>query len=1248
MNRKCTTLLSGTALFVIVVALATVSTVVMGQTAAVKLLDMVYTNNPAEESSINAYKAGIRAALWSRNDTVSGKKVEFIETRPGSTETEVHAAINETMTRNPDILAVIGPADDNTLQYALPVLEQYHLVALGPYTAGSAVRVWEPHYYFFRSGPMSGLYAHVWYAVAHLRVRRLGYMYLSDVSYGDIEYTAAVSLMEGMGLELCGAFTLPGTKEWDKDDSEFQAEWEKFAATRPQSVIIFGKPSKTTAAFIQMMLSDSRVNTAYLQSPFGTQSMLISSWKDAVDAGIPFVPGRVITTGTNPLPSDLRYEAIKRFQTVMGDYLENSSQSEYPKDPKYFLEDDVIGETMVCGWIAGEIIVQALGSVDGTADRHDFEESLFKQRRYVVEDLVIGDFGGECVGRAESQGAVCECNQGGRTVLIKIFGENFKAEVMLDAEFSFPLADCYPTSTAMLTPASVLTFVVNNSRRGRYATEEMQKGAYAALPPYFERARDFTMSSLYGTRGDFKDALIAEIEVRLVDIFVGVVVPAALEVEGVIFVDPIGVDAMMHLARRDVIYLSSTLNQEYFLEAEYISKQPEEPIHAVILGLFPEDIHELLRRTLLTFDLHLSSVTYLYPDDSIIAVMPTEGWVFVVGIDTDEALPLHQFVVDHPKLRIFIPSSEQHVMFMYLKALNVDSGTDRIFFATNIPHWNDPNPTQSVVKDYQEAFPDPSDRSPLSITSFVAYNVIMTVAARMDKMSPELFIHSLYAYMVFSLDDLVYGPFKENTEGGCTDTSDSKCLVNYGATHISIWSLSRTLDPTVPTITPPSTPTMEYTEPVKENMPIQKLAGIIGGSVAAGLLLIGFLLFFLCRPQSARDNANAPKEPTDPVTLVFTDIESSTALWAACPEIMPDAVATHHRLIRALIAKYRCYEVKTIGDSFMIASRSVFAAVQLVRELQQSFLHHDWGTGAIDDAYHEFEEGKAAEDDEYVPPTARLDAAVYRQYWNGVRVRAGMHTGLADIRHDEVTKGYDYYGSTSNTAARTESVANGGQVLLTRAAYMALSTAEREQVDVTALGPVALRGVPKPVEMYQLDAVPGRTFAALRLDREFIDFDESGSESQSVSSSSKNESISSSSNPLVILLTDLFAPLPQQQRLKVLQMIGERWNISVPSSKSNSAKQASEETIARLAMKLNRVLTRKAELMKGEQGVGEGTFIGSIASSGTNRRSVISVTFDETVDLDRRRRSRLRSTMERNSLSTSMIESRPPPGFFFS
>ncbi|ORC86653.1 receptor-type adenylate cyclase, partial [Trypanosoma theileri] len=142
---------------------------------------------------------------------------------------------------------------------------------------------------------------------------------------------------------------------------EFQAEWEKFAATLPQSVIIFGKTSKTTEAFIEKMMSDSRVNEAYVQSPLGTQGTIISYYKAAVAAGTPFVAGRVITTGSNPLTLDTRYEAVMHFQTVVTNYLKNSNQSDY-HNPEVFLEDEVVGELMVGGWIAGEIIMETLAS----------------------------------------------------------------------------------------------------------------------------------------------------------------------------------------------------------------------------------------------------------------------------------------------------------------------------------------------------------------------------------------------------------------------------------------------------------------------------------------------------------------------------------------------------------------------------------------------------------------------------------------------------------------------------------------------------------------------------------------------------------------------------------------------------------------------------------------------------------------------------------------------------------------------
>ncbi|ESL05321.1 receptor-type adenylate cyclase [Trypanosoma rangeli SC58] len=442
----------------------------------------------------------------------------------------------------------------------------------------------------------------------------------------------------------------------------------------------------------------------------------------------------------------------------------------------------------------------------------------------------------------------------------------------------------------------------------------------------------------------------------------------------------------------------------------------------------------------------------------------------------------------------------------------------------------------------------------------------------MDKVTAEVLANFFYTNLAVTVNGMLYGPFADGTE--CVAAGGAECVKNYGATHISVWSLARALDPAVPVLFPAVTPSMRYAEP-GSGLTTAQLIGIIVAVALLVTIVVAVVVVVLRFCRDSRDNVNAPKEPTDPVTLVFTDIESSTALWSACSELMPDAVATHHRLIRVLIAKYGCYEVKTVGDSFMIACKSVFAAVQLVRELQQVFLRHEWGTSALDAAYRKFEEGRAEETEGYVPPTARLDAAVYRHYWNGLRVRVGVHSGLCDIRRDEVTKGYDYYGDTANMAARTESVGNGGQVLLTRAAYMALSTAEREEVEVTALGAVELRGVPRPVEMYQLDAVPGRSFAALRLDRQAAELDDDGEEWGSSDEASASTAMSGVSHTIVTVLAVLFGTFAAPLRLKILRPLCERWRVSVPRGVGAAhEEEACRVAMERLAAKMGRVMEK--------------------------------------------------------------------------
>lgn len=94
------------------------------------------------------------------------------------------------------------------------------------------------------------------------------------------------------------------------------------------------------------------------------------------------------------------------------------------------------------------------------------------------------------------------------------------------------------------------------------------------------------------------------------------------------------------------------------------------------------------------------------------------------------------------------------------------------------------------------------------------------------------------------------------------------------------------------------------------------------------------------------------------MTVVFIDIDYCTELWAGEPETMPPAVAAYYRLIRETIDKYWAYEVKILGDAFMIVCKDAYTALQLARDVQVKLLLNDWQTHIIDAAYRRYEENK--------------------------------------------------------------------------------------------------------------------------------------------------------------------------------------------------------------------------------------------------------------------------------------------------
>ncbi|KEG06227.1 hypothetical protein DQ04_15141020 [Trypanosoma grayi] len=111
-----------------------------------------------------------------------------------------------------------------------------------------------------------------------------------------------------------------------------------------------------------------------------------------------------------------------------------------------------------------------------------------------------------------------------------------------------------------------------------------------------------------------------------------------------------------------------------------------------------------------------------------------------------------------------------------------------------------------------------------------------------------------------------------------------------------------------------------------------------------------------------------------------------------------------------------------------------------------------------------------------------------------------------------------------------------------------------------------------------------------------------------MSSVSKGGLSSAGGNPLAVLMTDMFAPLPLQQRWKTLLLFAERWRVSLPSKPAGDKKDACREVIGRLAVKMGRVISRKAEVQQGGQDIGLGTLRGSIDMRRSSRLSRVSLT----------------------------------------
>jgi predicted ATPase/class 3 adenylate cyclase len=169
--------------------------------------------------------------------------------------------------------------------------------------------------------------------------------------------------------------------------------------------------------------------------------------------------------------------------------------------------------------------------------------------------------------------------------------------------------------------------------------------------------------------------------------------------------------------------------------------------------------------------------------------------------------------------------------------------------------------------------------------------------------------------------------------------------------------------------------------------------------------------------------------PTGTVTLLFSDIEGSTALLSRLGDQYGQALSDHRALMRTAFAAWHGHEISTEGDSFYVVFGSAGDAVACTLDAQRALAGHDWPGG------------------------------------DAVRVRIGLHSGQPARYEDR------YIGMDVHRAARIAATAHGGQVVLSEVTLQ-LANPLPTGISVRDLGFHRLKDITAAERIYQL-AGPG-------------------------------------------------------------------------------------------------------------------------------------------------------------------------------
>jgi class 3 adenylate cyclase len=186
-----------------------------------------------------------------------------------------------------------------------------------------------------------------------------------------------------------------------------------------------------------------------------------------------------------------------------------------------------------------------------------------------------------------------------------------------------------------------------------------------------------------------------------------------------------------------------------------------------------------------------------------------------------------------------------------------------------------------------------------------------------------------------------------------------------------------------------------------------------------GIMPIGFISSQLKAQQ---------KLPKGHLTFLLTDIESSTQLLGRLDDQYAPLLAEVRRRVRSAVRSAGGHEVSARGDDVFAVFEPAPAALEAALAIQRAMQAGAWPEG--------------------------LD----------VRLRIGLHRGRPSLTDT------GYVGLSVHAAARICFAAHGGQIVMSSAVSAAVGDSLPKEVGLRRLGAWRFRGLPEPVELFQVEA----------------------------------------------------------------------------------------------------------------------------------------------------------------------------------